>query len=80
VLDACTIYNSTANDLYIDLPYTEQATTPCRCSESSEGELLYSKLPLNCIKVAFPLEFIVNLDAKELSLLDRYYNLLIKVN
>jgi hypothetical protein len=30
--------------------------------------------------VAFPLKFIVNLDAKELSLLNRRYNLLIKVN
>ena len=78
--DPCTICDSTANDLCIDLPCAEQATTPRGRSESCESELLRGKLPLDCIKVAFPLEFTVNPDSEEPTFLDRCYNLLVEVN
>jgi hypothetical protein len=80
VLYPSTIGDCTTDHLCIYLPGTEQAIPLYRYSESSESELLGSKLLLYSSKVALLLEFTVDLDTQKPGLLDRGNCLLVKVN
>ena len=75
-----TIGDSTADYLCVYLPGAEQAIPPRGHSESSESELLGSKLPLYSSEVTLPLEFTVNPDTQKPGLLDRGNYLLVEVN
>jgi len=60
----------TTDNLRVYFSGTEQATPPRGHSEPSKGELLGSELLLYSIKVALPLEFTVDPDAKKPGFLD----------
>jgi hypothetical protein len=64
------IGHCTTDNLCIYFSGIEQAIPPHGHSEPSKGKLLGSELPLYSIKVALPLEFIVNPDAKKPGFLD----------
>jgi hypothetical protein len=70
VLHSSSIGHYTTNNLCVYFSNTEQATPPRGRSEPSKGELLGSELPLYSVKVALPLEFAVDPDAKKPGFLD----------
>jgi hypothetical protein len=70
VLHSSSIGHCTTDNLRVYFSGTEQATPPHGRSEPSKGELLGSELLLYSVKVALPLEFTVNPDAKKPGFLD----------
>ena len=70
MLHSSTISHSTTDDFCVYFSDTEQATPLYRHGESSKGKLLGNKLLFYSVKVAFLLEFTVNLDSKKPGFLD----------
>jgi hypothetical protein len=70
VLYSSSIGYYTIDNLYVYFSSIEQAIPLHGHSEPSKGKLLGSELPLYSIKIALPLEFIVNLDTKKPGFLD----------